>query len=128
MVIGIAVPSFAYRLSIKTRYHSGGQSSKVLKRGVVGGRVALQIKIRSKLVNAYSPGRIIKSGLLLRCSSDTSRESLCSILVQSLKQRTTADHFVFGLRCSSNSHRREIISLDERTHASKFRGSHFMSH
>lgn len=47
MVIGIAVPSFAYRLFLKTRYHSGGKVQKSVKRGVVGGKVALQIKLEA---------------------------------------------------------------------------------
>lgn len=46
MVIGIAVPSSAYRLSSRPGI-TLGQSSKVLKKGVVGGRVALLIKLEA---------------------------------------------------------------------------------
>lgn len=47
MVIGIAVPSFAYRLSSSPGVTLGGHSSKVFKRGVVGGRVALLIRLEA---------------------------------------------------------------------------------
>lgn len=39
MVIGIAVPSFAYRLSSSPGITLGGQSSKVIKRGVGWGEL-----------------------------------------------------------------------------------------
>lgn len=51
-----------------------------------------------------------------------------SSLVQSLKQRTIPIQFVFCLICSSNCLKREIISLNERTHAWKHWKSHSMSH
>lgn len=37
MVIGITIPQFCIQAFIIARYHSRGQSSKVLKRGVAWG-------------------------------------------------------------------------------------------
>lgn len=40
-------PQFCIQAFLKTRYHSGGKVQKSLKRGVVGGKVALQIKLEA---------------------------------------------------------------------------------
>lgn len=45
MVIGIAVPSFAYRLSSSPGITPGVKVQNSFKRGVLGGKVALLIRL-----------------------------------------------------------------------------------
>lgn len=114
IIIGIAVPKFCIQAFIITRYHSKGQSSTVLKRGVVGGRVALLIRLEANtFMHVHQADFFVCFQSQVCCLSapvTLEGESLCSSPVQSVIQRTIAIQSVICLICSSNSVRREISS------------------
>lgn len=113
IIIGIAVPKFCIQAFIITRYHSRGQSSNVLKRGVVAGRVALLIRLEANTFMHIHQADFFFFQSQVCCLSapvTLEGESLCSSPVQSVIQGTIAIQSVICLICSSNSVRREISS------------------
>lgn len=75
-VIGIAGPSFAYRLSSTSLWV---QSSQVLRRGLVA--FLIRLEANSLMHTRQAEVLLFKSGFLLKCSNE--RESLCSSQKQS---------------------------------------------
>lgn len=122
-------PQFCIQAFFITRYHSGGQSSEVLERGVVGGRAALLIRLEANSLLHIHQAELLQRQVCCWSAPVTLEGRVYVQAWFSLRNKEPLpSSFVFCLKCSSNSLRREITSLNERRRDSKHWKSHPMSH